>query len=144
MLYIALFVQEPDISTTNTINNEPTKIVLYITVNYSHIFQAKQSHNILKKELGVAQTNRILTPILKTTMVAKELEQIAQFQYFSVLCLPLPPYNVDLSRDMGSITWHWGTICPTQCLIFKIQHCSGGRGYRFHLQGDLLRRPLKG
>ena len=61
----------------------------------------------------------------------KKLERIAQFQYFFILCLPLTPYNVDLSRDMGSITWHWGTIPPTQCLIFKIQHCSGGMGLLF-------------
>ena len=39
-----------------------------------------------------------------STWLPKELERIAQFQYLFVLCLPLPPYNVDLFRDMGSIT----------------------------------------
>ena len=82
--------------------------------------------------------------VFQATMVAKRVGTNSTISVFFVLCLPLLPYNVDLSRDMASITWHWGTIHPTQCLIFKTQQCSGGGGYRFHLRGNLLRRALKG
>ena len=35
----------------------------------------------------------------------KVLEHIAEFQHFSVLCFPLPPYNVNLFGNMGSVTY---------------------------------------
>ena len=72
----------------------------------------------------------------KATMVAKRVGKNSTMSVFFVLCLLLPPpYSVDLSRDMGSITWHWGTIRPTQCRIFNIQYCSGGRGLSFSVKG---------
>ena len=73
--------------------------------------------------------------LIAPTMVAK---RVGTNSTISVFFCPLPsppPFNVDLSRDMGSITWHWGTIRPTQCFIFKIQHCSGGRGLSFSFMG---------
>ena len=92
----------------------------------------------------ISTKNPIEFAVERAIMVAKRVGTNSTILEFFFLCLPLPPYNVDLSQDMGSITWPWGTIRPTQYLIFKIQHCSGGGGYRFHLRCDLLKGSLKG
>ena len=106
--------------------SKPMKLVSY-DVSFSLILYLsrdgqsinRSSHfKILSSGMGSSQP----------TMVARRVGTNSKILEFFFLCLPLPPYNVDLSRDMGSIIWPWGTIRPTQCLIFKIRHCSGGRG----------------
>ena len=74
----------------------------------------------------------------------KELERIAQFQYFFILCLPPPPIQCWFISRYGFITWHWDMIRPTQCLIFKIQHCSGGRGLLFSFTGWFTKKAFEG
>ena len=61
-----------------------------------------------------------------------------------VLCLPLLPYNVDLSRDMGQSLGTGIRFVIPNVLSSKSNIVPGGGSYRFYLLGDLLRRPLKG
>ena len=90
-------------------------------------------------ELIIQQTHVRKSPVehlqRKTAMVTKTVGTSSKLSAIFVLCLPLTPYNVDLSRDMGSLAWPWGTIRPIQCLIFKIQHYFGGRGLSFSFTG---------
>ena len=61
-------------------------------------------------ELIIQQTHVRKSPVehlqRKTAMVAKTVGTNSKISALFVLCLPLTPYNVDLSRDIGSITWH--------------------------------------
>ena len=90
-------------------------------------------------KLGVPRLDAVciagLNQLKKATMVAKRVETNSTISVFFCPLPPLPPYNVDLSQDMGSITLHWGTIRPTQYHIFKIQHCSVRRGLSFLFTG---------
>ena len=77
------------------------------------------------------------------SMVARRVGTNSTISVFFCPLPPLPLYKIDLSQDIGSVTWHWGTTRPTHVLSSKSNIVPGGGGYRFHLWGDLLRRLLK-
>ena len=92
----------------------------------------------------------ILSRLLYLQWLPKELERMAQFQYF-FLCLPLPHtmliYLEIWVKSLGTGVPNRptrGTGVPNRLLSSKSNIVPGGGGYRFHLWGDLLRRPLKG
>ena len=59
-------------------------------------------------------------------------------------CLPLPPYNVSYLEIWAQSLGTGVRFVLPNVLSSKSNVVPGRGGYRFHLRGDLIEKPLKG